>query len=57
MVAVNELDKTAEIVEIKRHAAKINLDKLREKGVQFVKASGELSGYKIEYKALSMKDM
>ena len=57
MVAVNELDKTAKIVEIKRHTAKINLDKLREKGIQFVKASGELNGYEIAYKALSMKDM
>jgi len=56
-IAVNELDKTAEIIEIKRNPANINLDKLREKGIQFIKATGELSDYMIEYKALSMKDI
>jgi AAA+ ATPase superfamily predicted ATPase len=57
MVALNELDKTAEIVEIKRNAANINMDKLREKGIHLVKATGELSGYTIMYKSLSMNDM
>ena len=57
MVAVNELDETAEITEIKRNAAKFNLDELIEKGIQFVNTTGELKGYKIEYKALSMKDI
>lgn len=57
MVAVNELNKTAEIVEIKRNPANIVLDKLHEKGNQFIKATGELDDYAIEYKALSMNDM
>jgi AAA+ ATPase superfamily predicted ATPase len=57
LVAVNELDKTADIIEIKRNVANINLDKLREKGVFFMKATGELSDYKVTYKTLSMNDM
>jgi hypothetical protein len=56
-VAVNELNKTADIIEIKRNAANINLDKLREKGVHFMKATGKLSDYKVHYQTLSMSDM
>ena len=57
MVAVNELDKTAEICEIKRNAGNISIDKLKMKGNQFIKATGELKEYEIAYKALSMDDM
>jgi AAA+ ATPase superfamily predicted ATPase len=57
MVAVNESGKTAEIVEIKRHAANINLGKLREKGAQFLNATGALNDYEVAYMALSMNDM
>lgn len=57
MVAVNELNKTAEIAEIKRNVGNISIDKLKEKGNQFIKATGELDDYLIEYKALSMNDM
>ena len=57
MIAVNELKKTAEIIEIKRNVANINLDKLKEKSIHFIKATGELSDYKIKYETLSMKDM
>jgi AAA+ ATPase superfamily predicted ATPase len=57
MVAVNELDKAADIIEIKRNAVNINLDKLREKGIHFMKATGELSDYKVAYKTLSTNDM
>lgn len=57
MIAVNELDKTSEIIEIKRNSANINQDKLKEKGGHFMKTTGELGNYKIEYKGLSMTDM
>lgn len=57
MVAVNELDKTADIIEIKRNVANINLDKLREKSIHFMKATGELSDYSVKYTTLSMNDM
>lgn len=57
MIAVNELDKTAEIVEIKRNAANISIDKLKEKGSYFSKATGELNDYGIAYKGLSLNDI
>lgn len=57
LIAVNELEKTAEIAEIKRNAEKINLDTLKEKTSRFCSATGELNDYKIELRALSMKDM
>jgi len=57
MIAVNELDKTAVIAEIKRNAGNISLDKLKGKGFQFMKATGELDDFKINYLALSMEDM
>lgn len=57
MVVVNELDKTAEICEIKRNAGNVSMDILKAKGNQFIKATGELKGYNIAYKALSMNDI
>ena len=57
LIAMNELKKTAEIVEIKRNSENINLDKLKEKSLHFCKATGELVDYKITQKGLSMKDM
>jgi Predicted ATPase (AAA+ superfamily) len=57
LVAVNELDNTAEIVEIKRNAANIDLDVLNAKSAQFLKATGELKGYRVQLKGLSMDDM
>ncbi len=57
LIAVNELKKTAEIVEIKRNAANIDFGKLKEKGENFLKITGELKGYNIKYSGLSMLDM
>jgi hypothetical protein len=57
MVTINEFEKTADIIEIKRNVANINLERLREKGTHFMKATGDLSDYKVNYKTLSMKDM
>jgi len=57
LIAINELDKTAEIIEIKRNPSNIDLDKLQEKSIQFRHTTGELSDYNIELKALSMRDM
>jgi len=57
LIAVNEMDKTAEIIEVKRNAAKIDLSKLQEKSMQFCNATGELNGYQIHLKGLSMDDM
>ena len=57
LIAVNELDKTAEVIEIKRNETNINKGKLREKGLYCMNATDGLKGYDIKYKGLSMKDM
>ncbi len=54
LIALNKLDKTATIVEIKRNPQKINLTALEEKSKSIHK---ELSAYKVEFKGLSMEDM
>lgn len=57
LVVVNEIDEQAQIVEIKRKAENIDLDILRDKGVQFLRATGELKNYQITYLGLSMDEM
>jgi len=57
LIAVDELEKTAVIAEIKRHSENISLGKLREKAAQFMKNTGALSDYEIEYRALSLDDL
>jgi AAA+ ATPase superfamily predicted ATPase len=57
LIAVNEWKHTADIIEIKRNAANIDLNRLREKGEVFLHTAGELKGYAIRYKGLSMADM
>lgn len=54
LIALNTLDKTATVVEIKRNPQKINLSALKEKATVIHK---ELSPYKVEFKGLSMEDM
>jgi AAA+ ATPase superfamily predicted ATPase len=55
IVAINEYEKTAIIAEVKRKVENISLNVLQEKSRNLV--NSELSGYKIEYKALSMNEM
>jgi len=57
LIAVNELEKVAVIAEIKRNPANINLNKLRDKGVRFMQATGALVDYTVDYRALSMGDL
>ena len=52
------MENTAEIIEIKRNATKINMNQLNEKSVQFRRVVGkELEGYTIQLRGLSMEDM
>ena len=53
IVALNELDKTALIAEVKRNPKSIRLSKLKEKAV---KLEQKLKGYEIEYRGLSLND-
>ncbi len=57
LIAVNEIQKRAEIIEVKRKAENIDIEKLRKKAVYFLKATGELSDYEIIYKCLSLSEM
>lgn len=57
LIVVNELDKQAQIIEVKRKAENIDLDILRNKGAHFLRTTGELKDYKITYSGLSMEDM
>lgn len=57
IIAINELTKIADIIEVKRNISNINLEKLTEKSLQFRKATGKLTDYKIRIKGLSMSDM
>ena len=54
IVALNELEKTALIAEVKRNPKKIRLTKLKEK---VVKLEQKLKGYEIEYRGLSLDDL
>ena len=57
LIVVNELEKRALFVEIKRKAENISIEKLMEKSVVFRKATGELKDYNIEFKGYSLSDM
>ena len=57
IVAVNEITKTAEFVEVKRQSSKIDIEALKMKGLQFIHLTGELKDFSINVKGLSMNDM
>lgn len=54
IVALNEYEKTAIIVEVKRNGNKINLDHLQQKSANLLR---QLNGYRVEYRGLSLDDM
>ena len=54
LIALNDLDKTAIIAEVKRNPKKIDLNLLQAK-VDSIKK--ELSKYKVQLKGLSLEDM
>ncbi|MFV0471400.1 MAG: ATP-binding protein [Paludibacteraceae bacterium] len=55
IVAINEYEKRAIIVEVKRQADKINLKQLENKAKKLIQQ--HLPDYTIEYRGLSMNDM
>jgi AAA+ ATPase superfamily predicted ATPase len=54
LIALNKLAKTALIAEVKRNPKKISLSSLELKAE---KIQGELKGYTVQYRGLSMDDM
>jgi AAA+ ATPase superfamily predicted ATPase len=57
LIVLNETEKVAQIVEIKRNEQHIRYNGLREKAAAMLAKTGQLTGYEIEYKGLSMADM
>lgn len=57
LIAVNELEKYAEFIEVKRNASEISLKKRREKSFAFIRATGELKDYRISYRGLSLNEL
>lgn len=57
LVVVNEFEKKAEIIEVKRKAENIDIEALRDRGMQFLHATGKLDNYKISFLGLDMGDM
>jgi len=57
LIAVNELDKTAEICEIKRNSSRINFKNLKLKGAYFIQNTDECKGYNVTYKGLSLENL
>lgn len=57
IVAENELNNEATFFEVKRKAANIDIEVLKQKAAAFLRATGEFKGYYISYKALSMENM
>ena len=56
LITLNELEKSARIIEVKRQKRKIDMERLRAKGGFFIESSG-LKDYQVEYMGLSMEDM
>ena len=57
LITVNEIEKRAEIIEVKRNADNIEFEKLKEKGYYFKRSTGQLKDYQITYRGLSLSDM
>jgi len=57
LVVVNETDKTARIVEVKRNEKHIRYNTLKEKAAYMMQKNNHLADYKIEYLGLSLDDM
>ncbi len=57
LICEDELEKKAEIFEIKRNASRIDEELLKEKADVFLKATAAFRGYQIVLKGLSMEDM
>lgn len=57
LVAVNELERTVEIAEIKRNPERIDWGVLKSKGERFLEGCKETRGYTVIYKGLSLENL
>jgi AAA+ ATPase superfamily predicted ATPase len=57
LVVVNELDKTAKIVEVKRNEKQIRYNVLKEKAAYMMRKANQLADYEVEYQGFSLENM
>lgn len=57
LIAVNELEKTIEFVEIKRNASRANLSKLESKASHFLQHTETCKRYATSYKVLALENV
>ena len=57
LIVLNENEKTAKFIEIKRNEKQIRFNLLKEKTANMLVKTGQLKAYKIEYLGLSMENM
>ncbi|MEZ5073117.1 MAG: ATP-binding protein [Bacteroidales bacterium] len=57
LIAVNEFDRKAQFIEVKRNPDNVRPELLKKKAQHFLNATGQLNGYEISYKGLTMQDM
>jgi len=57
LIVLNDNEKTAQFIEIKRNEKHIRYNQLKEKSANMLMKTGVLKSYKINYLGLSMEDM
>ena len=57
LIVVNEFEKEAQFIEVKRNAENISIDLLKMKAAHFIQITGKISNYRITYSGLSLNDM
>ena len=57
LIAENELENRAVFFEVKRKAANLDMEILKEKAARFLRATGQFKDYVVSYKGLSMDNM
>jgi AAA+ ATPase superfamily predicted ATPase len=57
LIAINELDKKAKIIEIKRNEQNIRINALKEKAANMMAKTGQLAGYEISFEGYALKNM
>ena len=57
IITINELDKNAQIIEVKRNDKYISIGKLKQKTENMIKKTNCLKNYKIDYIGLSLNDL
>jgi hypothetical protein len=57
LIVVNEFDREAQFIEVKRNAENISLEQLKIKAAHFLQTTGQFNDYRNTCAGLSLKDM